>query len=761
MCLLVMMAVPILAFLSYSRKDKRLTVLERITYSRSVFFALIAVSLLLCRYPTLLDYQLNPDEGEFLSAAHKLFYNANFFQSVDCGTSGPLNIYPLMFPAAIGISPDFASSRLLALLIAFSVICLLYRSFSFVASDGIARLAILPIAQAFAGLEHPNLIHYSSEQVPLFLIAAAFCCSVYSLCRPALGGVLLFVLGLLCGCAFFSKMQSVPIVVAIAAVTYILTYDGKVGSIFLLLLGAVFLPAINAILCLRAGVWNDFWFSYVESNQRYTDLDPDPFARFAGFLVKNDEIRFFVFTFFIVTSALAIYRCCRNLPLLRKILLLAIPCFITTYSIYFSSFPDLTISDSLAGFALIAALSACVFLFPVRNWKTADPLLKAILVAVFASLAAIFAVYKPHRLFPHYLLLLLPPLAGLAGLLIVRLARNRVTAKAFAVLAAAGFVNQAYPWASPLLNLEAHSAFRNVVPTIRPPEGEFIRSLTTDSSRIFVWGWTPDPYLGSGRVSAARDLNLFYEFTTNPKINSYYQARLTSDLRANPPDLFVDAVGPESWIARTRSEFNFERAPELMWFVRMNYVPLPPAYGLRFYIRRDLAGRLTSAPSPKQCAPHALRCMDIPPRDFLYEGALLSAVAYLPPIELPDYATLNADVTPMAIESQNATVFGNGIDPNDFRGFRFQHVHDNQYQLLLGLGDRWASSKPVALPYGKLSALSLEFRGERVEIRVNGIVVDEMRLASQILDSDGPITVGASTGGSNRFTGVVSFLEIK
>ena len=329
MCLLAMLAVPILAFLSYSRKDKRLTVLQRITYSRSVFFAFIAVSLLLCRYPTLLDYQLNPDEGEFLSAAHKLFYNANFFQSVDCGTSGPLNIYPLMFPAAIGISPDFASSRLLALLIAFSVICLLYRSFSFVASDGIARLAILPIAQAFAGLEHPNLIHYSSEQVPLFLIAAAFCCSVYILCRPALGGVLFLVLGLLCGCALFSKMQSVPIVVAIAAVTYILTYDGKVGSIFLLLFGAAFLPAINAALCaFSAGVWSNFWFSYVESQTNcYTDLHPDPFARFAGFLVKNDEIRFFIFTFlrtyFYSSRFTDAAETCQ--PLLRKILLLAIP----------------------------------------------------------------------------------------------------------------------------------------------------------------------------------------------------------------------------------------------------------------------------------------------------------------------------------------------------------------------------------------------------------------------------------------------------
>ena len=37
-------------------------------------FTAIAATLLLCRYPTLLDYQLNPDEGEFLSAAHKLFY---------------------------------------------------------------------------------------------------------------------------------------------------------------------------------------------------------------------------------------------------------------------------------------------------------------------------------------------------------------------------------------------------------------------------------------------------------------------------------------------------------------------------------------------------------------------------------------------------------------------------------------------------------------------------------------------------------------
>ena len=215
----------------------------------SVYFGVMGITLVLCRFPTLLDYQLNPDEGEFLSAAHKLFYNANFFQSVDCGTSGPLNIFPLMLPAALGISPDYASSRLLALAIAYAVIALLYATFREISCDRLARVAVLPAVLVFAGFEEPNLIHYSSEQVSLFLIASAIYLAVRLRCRKEAGVIVAcFLLGLLTGCAFFSKMQSVP-VVGLAGVGGIFFSGVRRGRALLLFAaGLACLPLANAAL---------------------------------------------------------------------------------------------------------------------------------------------------------------------------------------------------------------------------------------------------------------------------------------------------------------------------------------------------------------------------------------------------------------------------------------------------------------------------------------------------------------------------------
>ncbi len=128
---LALMTPPALAVLNYSRCSEIVRLprlLATILCSRALLLGSIAVCLFLCRYPILLAPELNPDEGQFIASAHKLFYDGNFFRSVDCGTSGPLNIYPLMLPAIFGFSPDYASSRVLGLILVFFSIYLLYRT---------------------------------------------------------------------------------------------------------------------------------------------------------------------------------------------------------------------------------------------------------------------------------------------------------------------------------------------------------------------------------------------------------------------------------------------------------------------------------------------------------------------------------------------------------------------------------------------------------------------------------------------------------
>src|SRR5262249_17754121 len=146
----------------------------------------------------------------------KLFYDANYFRSVDCGTSGPLNIYPLMLPAIFGLSPDYASSRLVALGSEFLCIYLLFITVARLAPEPVARLAILPLFGAFAVFRHQDLVHYSSEHIPILLVTFALYLAVRVLNNPQRYHVPVLFLGLLACAAFFSKMQALPMMCVLA-----------------------------------------------------------------------------------------------------------------------------------------------------------------------------------------------------------------------------------------------------------------------------------------------------------------------------------------------------------------------------------------------------------------------------------------------------------------------------------------------------------------------------------------------------------------
>jgi hypothetical protein len=59
----------------------------------------------------------------------------------------------------------------------------------------------------------------------------------------------------------------------------------------------------------------------------------------------------------------------------------------------------------------------------------------------------------------------------------------------------------------------------------------------------------------------------------------------------DPPEMFIDAVGPTSWALTDRKAYNFEQFPEIETFVRLNYAYLADQYGQRYFLRRDLAAR--------------------------------------------------------------------------------------------------------------------------------------------------------------------------
>lgn len=541
LCYVALLLPPMLAILHYLHRIKR-----KALGSRWLFFATIAACLVLCRFPTLLENEFNPDEGQFLASAHKLFFDPNFFHAVDESTNGPINIYPLMLPAILGFSPDFASSRVIVMAIILLSACLLYRSVATVASEELARIVVVPFAGAFAVFKNSELLHYSSEHIPTLLISLGLYWSVRVVKNPDNYVTLLFGLGLLVSAAFFAKMQSVPILGAEAGVALACVYlTGHAGSAWrpalALVAGAVPLPAINAILCVSAGVWGDFWMSYIRANSSYPNTGGTLLQnakRFAWFVYASREV--FLFLLMVVGFGIVCLAGGKRGHSVK--------------------------TDAVSWFGWVAGTSL---------------------------LASFYAVYVPHRTFFHYLLLLFVPLCACLAWMLLR--RHSVAIAGLLVALVVGY--QSYLW-----KFQDDHVFKNVASTIRPPEGEFIRTLTSPQGRIFVWGWTMAPYLGSGHVSATRDFNVSncfraYNLMTFPpvidwtpasrQVSNYYVKRIAHDLRAGPPEVFIDAIGPTSWFLVDPKYYGFEQFPEIASFVKSNYKLLTSYNYQRYYVRRD------------------------------------------------------------------------------------------------------------------------------------------------------------------------------
>jgi hypothetical protein len=777
-CLLALIVPPFLAILNFAREQDMCRLPARVTRflcSRGLLFTCIAAVLLLCRYPTLVDYQLNPDEGPFLAAAHKLFYEGNFFDSVDCGTSGPLNIYPMMLPAIFGISPDYASSRILVLLVAFCAIYLFYRTVRLLASDSVARLAMLPLACALAVLETPSLVHYSSEQIPLLLISLALYLAVRVLDDPAAHRVPLFLLGFLASAAFFAKMQAVPIVGAIGAVAVIYTYaSGRARSFWwpalLYIAGMLPLQLLNAALCLAAGAWTNFWMSYIVSNQRYADRGSNIITELpalVNYFSETPENAYFLFTFLALFAGYAVQRLLSDRTGERNRLLQIAVVSAVAIGVLMATLLHADVAAISAYLVLIAIFMGLMFLlFYNQGSFGADPLRWFGLLSMIAIGATVFSLYKPHRFSSGYLLFLFPPVAAAMTWMLLRQTcespmpnpaadHPRNSRFAFPLLFAVLALTQAvFLWGT----RDPHR-FRTTAATIRQSEGDFIRSLTSPNGQIFVWGWTVDPFLGSGRVPATRDLNLNYQFIAPPDITSYYRQRLLNDLSRSPPELFIDAIGTNSWGLDNNEMFGIEQVPEIARWFHDFYRHVADGYGERFYLRADLVSRAASVKMPTACAPAAVRCI-ASPRRYYGEGITTPIMDNQPPLNLPQHALIEVQFTPFGRQTPDATILNNEAAPRSFRGFRFQNIGGDLYRLLIGMGDRWVASQPIPLADSKPEWLSIEFVGTDVRIRANGAIVDTMHLPARMADAPGPITVGSWITGACRFMGTIQFFQI-
>jgi hypothetical protein len=775
-CLAALSIPTILAFWNYfySRSGNRSSVrLYRAIGSRLALFISIAGCLMVCHFPFLLTNEINPDETFFIAAAEKLFKDPVFFRAVDFVTSGPLNVYPLMLPAVFGISPDYVSARLIALLIVFASIYVIYRALALLTDDAIARIAILPAAGAFACLKMSDFLHYSSEHVSFLLLSLALYVCVRIFRSPQSHTWSLVGLGLLTAAAFLAKMQAVPILAGVAAVAIAYLHGGGHARRWWrpsLLFGVGLAPLLlaNAIICVLAGVWHDFWMEYMVGNYHYVEPHgtlTTEMQRFADFALGITEIRLLV-TSLLAILAVYVYQRMRRVPATDQTLFLQMGAVGGTVAVA-ANWVLRTAGGAVVSYAVMIAMlilpGSFLLLYRKPDWNPRPVRWFGFLAAtVLAAAAAV--TYVPHRLYGHYLLLLVFPLAIATAWPVVAASedaaplagnseedftkRRRSPVPFLLVFGALTLACQALELGSP-----DFISFAAVPPTVRAPESDLIDSFVQPTGQLTVWGWNGRPYIGSGRVSALKDLITGQLFLDNPEVRAYYRAAYIRGLQRYRPELFLDATDTSLGAFANRKVYGFEVIPEINSFIQGNYVHLVDAFRQRFYIRRDLAQSVGGIGEPRKCDVQAIRCFEAGTGSWI--------PADLPPVEMPEHSLVEATFTPEIKEALYATVFSNEGSLTVHQGFQFLHMENDRYRLGVGWGPEGMLSQELWLPQRKPVSLAIEFNGNVATITCNGTQRVEMRFPKRMLDSPGPITIGSWIGHQRPFVGNIQFFQIR
>ena len=761
-CIVAILLPAILAFCNYLVRRPgapALAQFHKLVTSRWLFFGSIGASLVLCRLPFLLANELNPDETFFIAAAEKLFRDPVFFRAVDFVSSGPLNVYPLMLPAVAGISPDYVSTRLIALGIILVSIYIVYRTLALLSSEAVARIAVLPAAGVFACVRYGDFLCYTSEHVSFLLLALALYVCVRTFGCPQTHQWRIAALGLLTSAAFLAKMQAVPMVgtVALVAIAYV-QKSGQARRWWRPYLiygaGAAPLLIINALVCVIAGVWHDFWMEYILGNYHYVD-SPHTFTafiqRFAEFGLAIPEMRLLIVGLLGILAAYA-YLTIRRVPLADHSLFMQTAIVSGMVAAAADSLFRSTGKVALSDAFLFATL--CVpasFLLLYRRKDLAGPPVSwfGFLAAVVLVVAAM-AAYAPHRLYGHYFLLLIFPITIAMAWPVVAATAKAASGESPAALPfLMVFAIVTAVWQLLALGASNFVPFNAITANLGIPESSLIDSLTPPDGRITVWGWNGKLYVGAGRISGTKDLIAQQLFATSSDVRSYYRTAYLRELERCRPELFIDAANTSFG----GFDQPFEVFPEIGSFIQTNYAHVLDAYAERFYIRRDLASSIAGIAEAAKCAPRAIDCFEAGPASWIPKD--------LPRVQMPEHASVEVIFTPETRQDLYATVFSHEASQPIRQGFQLQHTANDRYHFAVAWGTQTVLSKDVWLPQRKPAHFTVEFNGSLVTIVCNGALLDELHLPGRMPDSPGTITVGSSINHQRPFLGNVQLFQIR
>jgi len=511
-----------------------------------LFIGIAALALQFSRAPVVLfNQELNPDESQLITQALTLTYDPIYWRSVDGTTGGPLDSYLLILPSWLGRPFDYVTARLTGLLMVVLAVWFIYQAARAWFGELVARLATVPPLVLLALTQHHDLVHYSSEHLPMAMLGGSY----YLLARlqrdPALIRWRLFVLGLLVGMIPFGKLQGLPMAGCVFLFALLevgtrpyLSFNQRMSRFGWLVAGGLSFPLLVVLLTVSWGVFGDMMLFYVIGNLKYGAGSPlqwlTNMADLPNFFRQVQEYGWFMGL---------IGACCLL-------------------------------------YALAGLLSGFRPRQPVLTWA----FLVSLLVATF------LAITRTGSQYTHYLLFLVAP-ASLLGAWCLWETIERLGLGLLArVIALSILAGTLLPFGIRyLVRYQQGLPMNQYVQNTRVMHKSDVTRLILEYARpgepLAVWGWMCRYYVEAQMPQAVSE-NRTIRSVFNHSMREVYRRRYLADLMRSRPPVFVDAVGNSLWL-NDRPTQAHESFPELKTFVMANYILAGERTNTRVYIRND------------------------------------------------------------------------------------------------------------------------------------------------------------------------------
>jgi len=506
-----------------------------------LFFTLAIFLLIFMRMPAVVyNREINADESQMLSHAITLYEDPVYWRSVDGTTIGPLDNYLLVVPKILGFQINYTSGRVMGLLCVIGALLFVFLAMRNWFGQAIARIALTVPVVFLAFTQETDFVHYSSEQLPVFLLTLTIWLLSILTSNKNLSSVTTFFLGFAAGMTPFAKLQTVPqaFIIVLAAIWITFQFYRKTKQIqplLFLLAGGLTFPLLLFIWAGANHVFTDFIDFYLLGNVIY-----------AG---ENNW--------------LSIPRQMINLIMLS---------------------PDFKVYSLLL---IVPIFLGFVNIFRPHSYTKSSNQFVIPTSLILLNVAGIYAATKSGNTFIHYLNFCIYPWILLATYGIAKRHQYFLIISGLLLLWFAGNDVLSYRREHRL------NAYESIGGANLLPEHEVVKELkkfTKPGDYMVVWGWQCQYYVEAQLAQGTAENHSERSIFKHP-LQEKYLRRYVSDLQRTKPAVFLDAVGKNSMWVQDKKTQGIDSFPAVADFVHQNYTLISDRNDVKLYVRND---RLTT-----------------------------------------------------------------------------------------------------------------------------------------------------------------------